>query len=85
MTGKKDTLYAYREKTEVVQSKVKIKLVGRLERESIDFEIPIRIALGEECENEPEVTLGVEGFFDKFEVTFKKTENKILLKPAKEK
>jgi len=83
MNGKKNTLYGFKESSDVIQSKIDITFLGRVERESeILNNIPALILLSkdEESKDEEDVVLGIDGIFDFFEVTFKKSVNKIILK-----
>jgi len=82
MNGKRTKIYAYRESTEVIQSTIDITFVGKAGRESVRLnKIPILIALAtEEFEDEADITLGVSGIFDNFDITFKKKSNRIILK-----
>ena len=79
MSGKHETLYAYREATDVIESKATITFIGKANRESVTITIPILIALTKEGTlDECDITLGISGIFDIFDITFKKTENKII-------
>lgn len=79
--GKKDRIYAYRESNEVICNKIDITFLGRAERESIKLTVPILISLSKEgFEDEEDIVLGVDGIFDAFDITFKKFQNKIILK-----
>lgn len=82
--GFKDKLYAYRESSDVVRSKAKITFLGKEPRQSVILPvIPILITLPKESgEEEEDIVLGIDGVFEAFDVTFKKAENKIILKPA---
>ena len=82
MSGVKDKLYAYREANEVIQSTVTITFLGKEYRQSVTLSnVPILIALTKESVKEEEdITLGVNGIFDTFEITFKKIQNKIIFK-----
>lgn len=82
--GPKDKLYAYRESSEVVHSKAKITFLGKEQRQSVTLPaIPILVTLPRaDSEEEEDIVLGLDGVFEAFDVTFKKAENKIILKPA---
>lgn len=84
MSGEKDKLYAYRESNEVIQSKATFTFVGRVQRQSVTLnQVPVLIALAKDAaEEEHDITLGVEGIFDAFDITFKKSQNKISLQKA---
>ncbi|MBR9690713.1 hypothetical protein GOV08_03430 [Candidatus Woesearchaeota archaeon] len=81
--GKKTKLFAFRESTEVIEEKLDIILLGREERQNIIIKnVPVLISLDhEDYEDDSEVVLGIEGIFDFFDVTFKKSQNKIIFKP----
>ncbi|MBI5073139.1 hypothetical protein HZA99_04940 [Candidatus Woesearchaeota archaeon] len=79
LEGKHETLYAYREATEVVESKASITFIGKANRESVTCTIPVLIAISKQgIIDECDITLGISGIFDVFDITFKKTENKII-------
>lgn len=81
MSGERNKLYAYRESNDVIQSKAAITFVGRVQRQSVTLNnVPVLIALTKEgTEDEHDITLGVEGIFDAFDIAFKKAQNKIIL------
>ncbi|MBD3249630.1 hypothetical protein GF336_06310 [Candidatus Woesearchaeota archaeon] len=82
MNGKKDKLYAYRESTDVIESKARISFLGKEHRQSVVLDnIPTLIALSDS--DEQEITLGVEGIFDAFDIAFKKFQNEIIFKESK--
>ena len=80
--GEKQKLYAYRESNDVIISKATITFLGKEHRQSVRIpNLPVLIALSkEDVKEEEEITLGVEGIFDIFEITFKKSQNKIIFK-----
>ncbi len=81
--GKKEKLYAYREATDVVESKATITFIGKANRESVTTTIPVLVALSKNDEfDEIDITLGISGIFDVFDITFRKTENKIICTKA---
>ncbi len=82
MKGEKNKLYGYRESTDAVQSSAKIRFLGKEHRQSVTLpNIPILIAIKEEgVKEEEDITLGIDGIFDVFEITFKKAENRIIFK-----
>lgn len=83
MNGKPTTLYAYREATDVVESSATLTLLGKANRESTTVIIPILIARAKQgIIDDCDITLGVSGIFDYFDITFKKNENKIILQRA---
>ena len=85
MGGKKNKVYAYRESTDVIESNASLTLIGRANRESIKIKIPVLIALSKKgIKDEEDITLGVNGIFDVFDITFKKSQNKIILKKVTE-
>ena len=79
--GKKTKLYAYREFSEVIISSTNITFVGKANRESVTLNIPILITLSKnDSEDEQDITLGVDGVFNYFDITFSKSKNRIILK-----
>ena len=83
MSGKPSTLYAYREATDVIESNATITLLGRANRESTTITIPVLIARSKQSViDDCDITLGVSGIFDFFDITFKKNENKIILQKS---
>lgn len=82
LNGEKTKLYAYRESNEVIRSKANFTFLGKESRQSINLNnIPVLISLAKEgIEEEEDITLGVEGIFDLFDICFKKSQNKIILK-----
>ena len=79
--GKKTKLYAYRESNEVIMSSTNITFVGKANRESVTLKIPILITLSKNnSEDEQDITLGVDGVFDYFDITFSKSKNRIIFK-----
>lgn len=78
MGGDKNKIYAYRESTDVINSKANITFMGKETRQDITVNIPTLITLSKE-EDEVEIILGVNGVFDNFDITFKKSQNKIFL------
>ncbi len=85
LEGKKEQLYAFRESNEAIQSKATVTFIGKAYRQNVTITIPVLVVLSEEDENEEGIVLGVQGVFDAFEITFKKTENQITMKPTKDK
>ncbi len=84
MKGAKDKLYGYRESTDAIRSFATITFLGKEHRQSVTLSnAPVLIALAKEGATEEEdITLGVEGVFDAFDITFKKVENKIIFKKS---
>ena len=85
MKGKHTTLQAYRECNEAIISKVNVSFVGRRGSSEVLNNVPVLISLcpknpSEDFVEENEMVLGVERIFDEFEITFKKTANKIILR-----
>jgi len=82
MNGEKDKIYAFREYNDVIQSHTDITFLGKQHRQSVTLpSIPILIALADKSINEGEdIILGIEGIFDVFDITFKKANNKIIIK-----
>ncbi len=79
--GETCKLYAYREFTEVIRSEASIVFMGRAQREAVELRLPVLIALSQKGkEDEPDITLGVEGIFDAFDITFRKAQDRIILK-----
>ena len=80
--GNKDKLFAYRESTDVIESRIMISFLGKEHRQTVVLNnIPILITIDNE-EDENEITLGIAGIFDAFNITFKKEQNKIILKES---
>ncbi|MBR9699365.1 hypothetical protein GOV09_02830 [Candidatus Woesearchaeota archaeon] len=85
MRGEKDILYGHREKSDVIQSHAAITFLGKAERQSVKLShVPILINLKKGKEDTDEVTLGINGIFDAFDITFKKHQNKIIFKQVRE-
>ena len=82
LQGKKEKLYAFRESSEAIQSKVSITFMGKAHRQNVSITIPVLVVLTK-GDDEEGVVLGVQGVFDAFEITFRKVENEITMKPAK--
>ncbi|MCK4589356.1 MAG: hypothetical protein KAT77_02860 [Nanoarchaeota archaeon] len=84
MEGEKGKLFAFRESSEVISSKANFTFLGKLPRDSVNVDhIPVLITLSKKrVEEEGEIVLGVEGVFDIFDITFKKSQNKIILKKS---
>lgn len=81
ISGRKFKLYAYRESNEVVSSTANITFLGKMERQSVNLRIPVLVSLSKEgYEDEEDIVLGVNGVFDAFDITFKKSQNRIILK-----
>lgn len=82
MDGEKSKLFAYRESTDTIRSKMDITFVGRAGRESQTIkDVPILIALSKgDIGDETDIVLGVEKIFDEFDILFRKTQNKIIMK-----
>ena len=82
LQGKKEKLYAFRESSEAIQSKVSMTFMGKAHRQNVSITIPVLVVLTK-GDDEEGVVLGVQGVFDAFEITFRKVENEIKMKPAK--
>ena len=79
--GNEHKLHAFRESSDVIETKTDITFVGKERRQSVTFSIPLLVVLSKEGqEDEPELVLGIEGIFDHFDLTFQKNKNKIKLK-----
>jgi predicted aspartyl protease len=80
--GKRDKIYAYHEYTDVVLSRANITFLGKQDRNSVDLQgIPVLIALTSKgSKDEEDITLGIEGIFDSFDITFRKAQNRIIFK-----
>lgn len=78
----KNKLYAFRESTDVIESNVNMIFIGKAKRQNVSLnKIPVLVAMTREgFEDESDIILGIEGIFDNFEITFKKLQNKIILK-----
>lgn len=63
-------------------SKANITFLAKTTRNSVKLNnVPVLVALSEDdVEDERDIILGVVGIFDAFEITFKKSQNKIVLK-----
>ena len=83
LSGKKEKLYAFRESSEAIQSKVSLTFVGKAHRQNVSITIPVLVVLSKGNEEEEGVVLGVQGVFDAFEIIFRKVENEIILKQMK--
>lgn len=86
MKGKKDKLHAFRESNDAIHSKAEIKFLGKEHRQAVYLKnIPSLIVMKEkDSDEEDDITLGVEGIFDFFDISFKKRQNKIILKQSAE-
>ena len=74
-------LVAYREKTDVWVSKVDIAFLSKVDRENVKInDIPVFITPKDEQEFSTEVVIGVRGIFDKFDIKFSLSKNRIELK-----
>ncbi len=79
--GEKTKIYTYLESTDVVRSKASFIFIGRAMRESVTLDnIPVLIDTSDRDDGEQEIILGVDGIFDNFDITFKKSKNKIIFK-----
>ncbi len=82
--GEKSVLFGFRESAQVMHGKVGITFMGKVQREEV-YLANIPVLIPEANNNQPEeedVVLGIEGIFTAFDIHFKKSENKIILKPA---
>jgi|SRR3989344_5676217 len=79
ISGKKGELFGFLEKTDVVESYARIKIVGRSKKESNLIKIPVLIFDNEEDEN---AVIGLNGIFDNFDINFKKASDRIVFKQA---
>lgn len=82
ISGKKNKIYGYRESSDVIESSANITFLGKADRQSATLsKVPILIALPKKgFEDEEDITLGVNGVFDAFDITFRKSQNRIILK-----
>ena len=82
LDGEKDKLVAFRESNDVIRSTAIITFIGRLRRDSVTLsKVPILIVLSKKgYEEEQDIVLGIEGIFDNFDITFRKSENRIIMK-----
>lgn len=82
MSGEKNKLYAYRESSDVIESSANITFLGKANRQSVRLSnVPVLVTLSKKgFEDESDIILGVNGIFDAFDITFKKSQNKIILK-----
>ena len=78
LTGKKTKLYGYTQSTDVIESNVNISFVGKAERQSVTLSNVL--VLVPSNDEEYDVILGVRDIFDEFDITFRKSGNKIILK-----
>ncbi len=81
MGSKKEKLCAYRESHDVVESSMNITFMGKQTRQAITLNrIPVLVVLSDKGKKEEEdITLGVSGIFDEFDIAFKKSQNRITL------
>ena len=71
MSGEKNKVYAYRESSDVIESSADIIFLGKANRQSVRLTIPILIALSKKgVEDEEDITLGVNGIFDAFDIIY---------------
>jgi len=84
LDGEKDKLYAFREMNEVVRSRAAISFLGKEHRQSIKLpNVPVLVVVPKKGDKEEEdITIGIEGVFDAFDITFKKSQNKIILQKS---
>jgi hypothetical protein len=76
--GKKTKLYGYNEATDGEESLVDITFIGKAERQSVKLQdVPVIIP---DTKVDDDVILGVIRIFDEFDISFKKSDNKIILK-----
>jgi len=81
--GKVEKLFGFYESHDAIESSAQISFLGRSRQRNVNLKIPVLITKDEESSmSEEEVILGVAGFFDKFDVSFKKSRNRIILKQA---
>ncbi|MFH1668323.1 MAG: aspartyl protease family protein [Candidatus Woesearchaeota archaeon] len=82
MDGKRNKLFAHRESSDTISSKVNIIFQGKVERQSVRLNnVPILVCLEEKgIDEESDIVLGVDTIFDHFDITFKKSQNKIIMK-----
>lgn len=83
LNGKKEKLYAFRESSEAIRSKVKITFVGKAHRQNVTIAVPVLVVLSK-GDDEEGMVLGVQGVFDAFEINFRKAGNQIMMKAVKE-
>ncbi len=82
LDGPEEKLYGFRGKDDVIESKADINFLGKEVRQEEKLNgIPVLILLlNEKLRDEEEITLGINGIFDAFDINFKKISNKILFK-----
>lgn len=82
--GEKDKLYGFREVSDVVQSISTITFLGKEYRQSVKIpNVPVLVVLTKKGDKEEDdITLGIDEIFDIFDITFKKSQNKIIFKKA---
>ena len=87
MDGQVSRIYGFLESNEVIIGKSNILFLGKEYRQSVKLrDVPILIVKKtQESGDEGEIILGIEGIFDAFEITFRKNQNKIILKETKTK
>lgn len=79
--GRTDKIYAFRESSEVIHSSASISFLGKEPRQNITVKVPVLILLqNKENDLDEDVVLGIEGIFDIFDIIFKKSQNRIILK-----
>ena len=66
----------------VLDSSAKMTFLGKMKRQSVTISnVPVLIALSKKgFKDEEDITLGINGIFDTFEINFKKHQNRITLK-----
>ena len=80
-SDKTNEVYGYSEKIETVDSKAKIIFLSRNKRDEEAINIPVSIVKRKDgIDDDTELILGISGIFDKFNIMFMKTSNKILFK-----
>jgi hypothetical protein len=84
MSGNKNKIFAYRESSDVIESFANITFLGKADRLSVVLpRVPVLIALSKQgVEDEADITLGINGIFDAFDIAFKKSQNQIVMKKA---
>ena len=82
MSGEKDQLFGFRESSDAVLSTVSITFEGKQERQSEQLnKIPVLVVCAKPGEEEEtEIVLGIDSIFDYFDITFKKSQNRIITK-----
>ncbi|MCC7536909.1 MAG: aspartyl protease family protein [Deltaproteobacteria bacterium] len=83
-TGTSQPLVGFREESAVVEAKVDITFLGRRERQETTLHhVPVLVVLRDDrFAEETEIVLGLAKVFDEFDITFRRSRNRIELKAS---